>query len=1176
MALSLPTDSTAELVAVFTAWLGRLTERDAVTLGWVDRSFDLSGWETVIARQVPLELSLAGTAGFAALAERAQKELEQLARRKSHPRDLVARTPGIKAPVFEVGIEVGKGRAHLRGRTLCLVRDDEGVALLYDGASYDEASVRAMASQLASLLEVARAEPDRPADRLPMVSADERRQLLETFNTTKVALPETRVIHRLVEEQARRTPDASAVVFESKRLTYAELEARANRLAHRLLALGLPAESPVGVYLPRTEELVVAVLGVLKAGLAYLPLDPTYPKDRITLMVEDSGARAAVTTRAHAAELPAGVNAVCLDDAAAFAGLSDQPPSVDVKPESLAYVIYTSGSTGRPKGVMVEHGNVANFFVGMDARIPRGERASWLAVTSLSFDISVLELLWTLSRGVEVVIASESRAVSSESQSDALGLDFSLFYFASDQGPPGPDKYRLLLEGARFADENGFQAVWTPERHFAAFGGIYPNPAVAGAALAVLTKNVQIRAGSSVLPLHHPVRVAEEWALVDNLSNGRVGISFASGWHPDDFILRPENFAKNKEVMLRDIDVVRRLWRGERLAFPGPKGEVTIGTLPRPVQSELPIWLTAAGNVETFEAAGRLGAGLLTHLLGQTLEEVREKVAAYRRAWREAGHPGKGHVTLMLHTFVGDDDAAVKETVREPMKGYLKSSIMLIAQHAWTFPAFKRVAKEGASFNENFKNLSPSDMNELLDYSFERYYETAGLFGTPARCLSTLRTVRSAGVDEVACLLDFGIDTDRVLEQLPKLAALRKRVSARPTVAEDDFSVAAQAVRHRVTHLQCTPSMARMLLGNDAARDALGGLECWMLGGEALSDALVADARSATSARLLNMYGPTETTVWSTTDVVSGNKATLGTPIANTTIRILDRHGELTPIGVPGELCIGGAGVTRGYLGRPELTKERFIPDPFGDGSGDRLYRTGDLARFLADGRLEFLGRLDHQVKVRGYRIELGEIESCLGAIEGVREAVVVAREDTPGDVRLVAYLIAQAGTHLEEAALRDRLSAALPDYMVPAHFVTMPAFPLTPNAKVDRKQLPPPALARPRAQDGFKELESDVEQTIAKVWQDVLGVDKIGANDNFFELGGHSLLAVRAHRALREALSVELSITDIFRFPTVRGLGDHLTSAGTSAGGEEHRARAQNRREALARRAELRSGRRN
>src|SRR5690606_23519463 len=191
-----------------------------------------------------------------------------------------------------------------------------------------------------------------------------------------------------------------------------------------------------------------------------------------------------------------------------------------------------------------------------------------------------------------------------------------------DEGEHADDKYELLIEGAKFADRHGFYAVWTPERHFHAFGGLYPNPSVASAALAVVTERVKILAGSCVLPLYSPIRVAEEWALVDNLSKGRVGISFAAGWQPNDFVLMPGNFAERKDIMLRDIDTVRRLWRGETVHLPGPQGkDVAVRTLPRPVQPELPVWLTAAGNPDTFREAGARGFNMLTHLLGQSTEE---------------------------------------------------------------------------------------------------------------------------------------------------------------------------------------------------------------------------------------------------------------------------------------------------------------------------------------------------------------------------------------------------------------------------------------------------------------------------------------------------------------------------------------------------------------------------
>jgi natural product biosynthesis luciferase-like monooxygenase protein len=747
----------AEIIAAFVVWLARLGGASRTVLGCVDGGLALFAWESVFARQVPFDIELGADATFATAVQAVERELAAIRKRGTYARDLVARTPGLGLPRYTVGIDLATG-AELRGRKLVLAMGN-GAELAYDGSAYPNGVVQEIVAQLSALLASGRAEPSRLVTRLPLVSEAITRLLVEEYNATATALPAERLVHRAFEEQARKTPAAIALTAQGKTLTYDELNRRANRLAHRLIELGASRDGLIGVYLPRTDAMVVAMLAVLKAGAAYLPLDPTYPKERIAFMLEDSKAKIIVTLAELSQGLGQGTTTVALDTDS-FDSKPDTNPEVDTTPANLAYVIYTSGSTGRPKGVMVEHRNVINFFAGMDQRIPRGENDTWLAVTSLSFDISVLELLWTLSRGFKVVLLADGRLDSTGASEDlGLELDFSLFYFASDEGGVGADKYRLLLEGARFADEKGFAAVWTPERHFGAFGGLYPNPSVASAAVAAITKRVRIRAGSCVLPLHHPIRIAEEWALVDNLSNGRVGISFASGWHPNDFVLRPENFKENKAIMLRDIEVVRRLWRGEKVAFPGAKGEVSVQTLPRPVQADLPIWLTAAGSVETFEAAGRIGAGILTHLLGQTLEEVKSKVGAYRRAWREAGHAGRGYVTLMLHTFVGDDDEVVKQTVREPMKGYLRSSLALIAQHAWSFPAFKRVAKEGASFNDNFTNLSAEDMDALLDYSFERYYETAGLFGSAATCRRTLVVVKSCDVDEVACLIDYGVPT---------------------------------------------------------------------------------------------------------------------------------------------------------------------------------------------------------------------------------------------------------------------------------------------------------------------------------------------------------------------------------------------------------------------------------
>jgi len=351
-----------------------------------------------------------------------------------------------------------------------------------------------------------------------------------------------------------------------------------------------------------------------------------------------------------------------------------------------------------------------------------------------------------------------------------------------------------------------------------------------------------------------------------------------------------------------------------------------------------------------------------------------------------------------------------------------------------------------------------------------------------------------------------------------------------------------------------------------------------MLGGEALPGALVGDLRRASKARILNMYGPTETTIWSSVEEVGEAEAVqnIGRPLINQQMYVLDEAGAPVPPGVAGELWIGGDGVTRGYWQRPDLTAERFKADPFVTPDracpwGARMYRTGDLVRWRGDGKLDFLGRADHQVKLRGYRIELGEIEAVLEAQPGVSQAVVMAREDQPGDLRLVAYLVGQAG----EAALRPALAAVLPEHMVPAHFVRLDVIPLTPNRKVDRKALPAPTAAP--VTEATPSTRCQIEAQLAAIWQRVLGVPKIGARDNFFALGGHSLLAVQAHREIRDQLGLtKLSITDIFRFPTLGALARHLDDAPKPAPVAESRTedRADARADAMARRLAMRNRR--
>ena len=353
-------------------------------------------------------------------------------------------------------------------------------------------------------------------------------------------------------------------------------------------------------------------------------------------------------------------------------------------------------------------------------------------------------------------------------------MDFGVMFFSSVDRA-GAGKYDLLVRAARFADTHGFSCVWTPERHFHPFGGLFPNPAVTSAALATITNHVQLRAGSLISPLHHAVRIAEEWSVVDNLSGGRVAISFGSGWNVNDFVFFPDRYETRQRVMYEQIELVRTLWTGETVRLTNSYGKpVDVEIYPKPVQRELPVWVTSSGNVETFRSAGRVGANVLTHLIGQDVAQLAAKIAAYRHAWDEAGHPGRGTVSLMLHTFMGTRIDEVRATVYRPFREYLRSALSL-----------EQLAAMGGGAISGGHKISaqdvPADMIEdLLDVTFDRYFERGSLMGTVASCEPTLHRLLEAGVDEAACLVDFGAgDTDAVLGSLEVVSELKDAFSTR-------------------------------------------------------------------------------------------------------------------------------------------------------------------------------------------------------------------------------------------------------------------------------------------------------------------------------------------------------------------------------------------------------------
>ncbi|MCI0671155.1 MAG: LLM class flavin-dependent oxidoreductase, partial [Myxococcaceae bacterium] len=351
---------------------------------------------------------------------------------------------------------------------------------------------------------------------------------------------------------------------------------------------------------------------------------------------------------------------------------------------------------------------------------------------------------------------------------------FSLMFFASSADSESDEGYGLLLESSRFADRHGYEAVWVPERHFARWGCLYPNPSVLHAALARETRRVRLRAGSVVLPLHEPLRIAEEWAMVDRLSGGRVDLSFASGWNPTDFVLSPGSYAGRHEAVFAGIEEVRRLWRGERVKRVGVDGqEVEVRTYPTPTQPEVPVWVTAAGNPRTFERAGAVGANVLTHLLDQGVESMEEKIALYRASRARHGHdPSTGRVTMMLHTFVGSGLEEVHARVRGPFSAYLKS----IA------PQLGSLARSRGR-ELDVSRLSAGDLEEFVGFLYERFFSTRALLGTPESCRGLVSRLEGIGVDEVACLLDFGPRTSEILASLPHLNRLRELCRKSPARA---------------------------------------------------------------------------------------------------------------------------------------------------------------------------------------------------------------------------------------------------------------------------------------------------------------------------------------------------------------------------------------------------------
>ena len=778
LASSIGTTAAAALLAVQAAWLARLGAATHPHIAYADPGTvsAVAGVEAIFSPYRPAILAVTLDQSLRALADCAELEISGSKRHGPLAHDLIGRLARTNSPVsgqplpnvalIVCGSSPGEIPPTSASHVLLMDAASGHITLSVSATHYSSEVADAMAAHFDHALTIACTMPDVPIGDLSLVPPAEALIFAAIDQAARYDFT-TVTVDRAFAAQVRRTPERIAVRDRDNELSYRDLDTRVAAIAEALGAKNVGRGAIVGVSLERSTDMVATLIAIMRLGAAYVPIDPRFPLLRRRMIERDSRAHLIVIDRAQDCPDTPDRTITLRVDLIATKPLSSRLSELESSHSSsdLAYLMYTSGSTGVPKGVAVSHANVANFFAGMDQRIPASDRDGvWLAVTSISFDISVLELLWTITRGYTVALYDPNETPAK------TGPSFSLFYFsaAADQNADTENggTYRLLLEGSRFADANGFEAVWTPERHFHNFGGLYPNPAITGAAVAAITKNVSIRAGSCVLPLHDPIQIAEDWSVLDNLSNGRTGVAIASGWMPEDFVLQPEVFVNRHKTMLNHIDTIEKLWRGAVIERRKPSGElVPIRTMPRPIQPRLPMWLTAARNPETFRLAGERGFNVLTHLIGMTRAELAANIKHYHASRTKAGHSGRGRITLMLHTFVGTDEQAVRELVRAPMKRYLASSVELVRAAAWTFPTFVAQNSAGANGSDAFDlgGLSEAELDTVLEHAFSRYYEANGLFGSVQTCMQTAQDLIAIGVDEFACLIDFGVDTTIVL-----------------------------------------------------------------------------------------------------------------------------------------------------------------------------------------------------------------------------------------------------------------------------------------------------------------------------------------------------------------------------------------------------------------------------
>lgn len=563
------------------------------------------------------------------------------------------------------------------------------------------------------------------------------------------------------------------LITSDSKLTTAGLEEKISSIHTHLRRKAVGPQDPVMVCVSGEEQLLASLWALRQRNITCIPLMPNVTKADIAFVSVECGAGYVIADQSQLHKLE-GLEVLPADDSS-----DTEMPDGLVCNAPLTAIPYIFFNQLNRTITRFTSDQLQTSFEALDRLLSSKGNDVMLLSHEIAFPQFVMELIWASSRGITVVtdnLATPAALARYIYSPDQFEMDFGLFHFGSYVETGDTNKYKLLLDTARFADEHGFCALWTPERHFNEFGGLFPNPSVLSAALAVATSRVQIRSGSLVAPLHHPIRIAEDWSLVDNLSNGRAAISFACGWQCDDFALAPQHYSHRQQYMLEELDIIRRLWRGEKVAIKnGLDKEIEVAIFPKPIQKELPIWITSSGNTETFVDAGKIGANVLTHLLWQDTDELMDKIAAYRKSLADNGFdPRAGKVSVMVHTFLGNNNETVKDKVREPLKNYIRTSTQLI-QSMIKSNVESSKAKEVVGRYGSLEDEIPAHlMDELMEIAFNRFFDEAALLGTVEKARTTIKKLKGYDVDEIAALIDFGIGANDIPESLEYLNELKE------------------------------------------------------------------------------------------------------------------------------------------------------------------------------------------------------------------------------------------------------------------------------------------------------------------------------------------------------------------------------------------------------------------